>query len=99
MVVIAKPRAAGKTHDLILVCEAAGPGSFIVCLTYMECEHIAAMARKMDCDINYPVTVQQLQQGYLAGRRVTGLYFDNIERVLPVLLSLQYPVAGLTVNL
>lgn len=75
------PRLGGKTTKLIEL--AAERGGYIVCLSRKDTERIAYLAQKLNLDIHFPITFQELlDRERTRGVIVKEFYFDDLDRIL-----------------
>ena len=72
-----RPRATGKTHDLIERCARAN--GIIVCGSKAEAERIKNMAKDMKVDINEP---NVFRPELLRGLAHHKLYIDNLDSII-----------------
>lgn len=83
MEVIVRPRAAGKTMELIK--RASQTQSYIVCFSHAEATRVANTARAAGYDIPFPLTASEFLSGsyHFQGCRSQGkLLIDNLDRIL-----------------
>lgn len=81
MKVITGGRQTGKTSELIKMADGV-PGAYIVCRSRDHVEEVDRMAEEMGCDINFPITIDELKhrKGSLTQRH--KLLFDDLEDIL-----------------
>lgn len=79
MELILKSRQMGKTTEIIKI--AAKNFSYIVCCGVQEADRVFKLAKNMELDIPYPLTIEEFTNGrfYTAGTK--GLCIDNAEFV------------------
>lgn len=83
MKVIAKPRGAGKTTEVIK--EASKLNGYIVCEDKVRVQEIAEQARRMNININLPMTYKDLEEArYYKGKTLkpTKILIDNVDNLL-----------------
>lgn len=97
MDIIIGGRGSGRTTELIKAC-AADPGSIIVCSTEIMASYIANTAKQMDLDIPKPISFNDLTNGHMRGRKITGCYFDNLEAILQTMVTKGIPVRYVSVE-
>ena len=90
-----RPRAGGKTHELIKL--AAEERLVIVCPTVEMVRVVTERAREMSLDIPQPVSFRQLTSGHCRGRKIKGFAFDDAELCLQQLAG-PVPVAAISMT-
>lgn len=96
MKVIARPRGGGKTTEVIKL--SAESGAYIVCHNIHEVERVAALAKELGLDINYPITSNEFihhSDGSPFVRK--PVIIDNIELFLEY--TMRYPIGTITVSI
>lgn len=94
MQVIGGGRQSGKTTQLIQF--AANNNGYIVCQSKPEAARIAAQARNMEVNINFPITYQEFIERRYNGKGVSKFHIDNADYLLQSLTEV--PIANITVN-
>ena len=78
--IIIRPRQGGKTTELIR--RARETGGYIVCTDQRRARQIADHARKMGLTIPFPLTAREwIRRGYHPPG-VSGLLFDDLDRII-----------------
>lgn len=75
-------RGCGKTTELIKI--ASEEGMYIVCASRQRAKYVADLARKMNLDIPYPISVDELP---LKSQFIKEVLVDDIEDVLSALIG------------
>lgn len=78
------PRAAGKTTELISLCEEM-PGTVIVATNKAAAENIGWMAMALGKTIPEPITFKEFVDRKWVGRKITGFIFDDLDRALQIM--------------
>lgn len=85
MTVNAKPRAGGKTYDIIH--HSAQTGSPILCASRSEVRRIQAVAKDLMVSIPTPIFIDDCE-----GKGTSGYCVDNAELMLKKLIKEKYGV-------
>lgn len=80
MKIIARPRQAGKTTDLIKL--AAEHFAYIVCVSHEHAYQLATQARAAGLDIPFPLTFDEFIEGRFFGKGVRGFVIDDVDMLL-----------------
>ena len=94
MIVIYRPRQAGKTSRAIHVCNQNG--GYIVCANHERCRAIADKAKEMGVYIPFPITAQEFFAGRYHPAGVKKIVIDDIEDVLQQVSRV--PIEAITVT-
>ncbi len=85
MQVIHKAICNGKTRDLI---ELASENNFtIVCFNQNRKRHTKDLARKLGLEIPEPVTVEELSNEFLKGKKDIRIVVDDADEILQSFLN------------
>lgn len=76
MELILRPRQAGKTTDLIKMCNKNW--GYIVCATRQEADRVFRHAHKLKIDIPLPITWEEFLRGTY-GHGCKQFYIDNLD--------------------
>lgn len=95
MKVYVRPRAAGKTHELIKL--AAEERLVIVSANVEMVRVVERRAREMGLDIPQPLSFRQLTSGAHRGRAIKGFAFDDAELCLQQIAG-PVPVAAISMT-
>lgn len=76
MKIITDGKAIGKTTKLIKY--ASEYGYYIVCANKRRVENIVTLARKLNIDINYPLTMNNIVNNEFYSMGIKGFVFDEI---------------------
>lgn len=76
MVLVSGARRSGKTSSLIKLAD--NKNGYIVCHDMKTVDMVARLAVKLGCDINYPMTFEELKTSNYKG----DVFIDNIELCL-----------------
>lgn len=90
-----RPRAAGKTHELIKL--AAEERLVIVCANQEMVRLVTERAKRMGLDIPQPISWRQFASGTHRGRRIKGFAFDDVELGLQQMAG-PIPVAAVSMT-
>ena len=90
--IIVRGRQGGKTAELIR--RAAEAGGYIVCTDQRRARQIAEHARQLGLSIPFPLTVQEWAQHHYHPPGVSGLLFDDLDRIIQGMSSV--PVLAAT---
>jgi len=90
--IISRPRMGGKTTELIR--RSADTGAYIVVTDYRRAQQVARQAKDLGLGIPFPLTVGEWQDGSYAMRRLPGLLFDDLDRIIGMLSGV--PVLAVT---
>lgn len=93
--VIVGGRAFGKTKRCIEL--ASEKWAYIVCPSHKDARRIADMARDMEKDIPFPITLQELVSGQFHRTNIKGFVVDDVDRML-ALLARGVPILGVSLN-
>jgi len=80
MIVIVAKRQTGKTSTLIRL--AHEQGGYIVCRSKSMAGDIANMARKMECNIAFPITYEEFIDKRYYGKMISKFYIDDADALL-----------------
>lgn len=80
MEIIYKSRGRGKTSELIRMSEKTG--YYILCTDRRRADQVFDQARKMGCNIPYPVTVHDYLVNEFRGSWIRNIYIDDADDVL-----------------
>ena len=80
MKIIYGGRGSGKTTRLIE--ESAKDEGYIVCITKRACSRVFSQAQKLELDIPFPITYDELIKGQFYGKGIKGFHIDNVEYLL-----------------
>jgi hypothetical protein len=94
MIKIIKPRASGKTTELIKLC--AWYGGYIVCKNYNMVKYIEQKARSMNLKISYPMTYQEFIDRHYFSRNIQSFYIDDVEELLRYMTPVEIKAITLT---
>jgi diaminopimelate decarboxylase len=95
MKVILRPRATGKTEELIRL--AAEHGAYIVCRSLDEASRIKSISSDMCLDINLPITYSEFFERRYHRRGIKGFLIDDVDEFVQRLS--QVPVLGVTLSM
>lgn len=73
-------RGHGKTTQLIK--KSAKSGDYIVCHNQYEAKIISGMAKKLELDIPFPITYQDLIEKRYYGKNISSFLIDNADLFL-----------------
>lgn len=96
MKIIARPRCAGKTTELLY--ESAKTGRYILVRNQASAKSLFDMAKRLNLNIPYPVTLKELRNEKLGGTSIyrDGLLIDNAELILKDMIH--YPIHTMTIS-
>ena len=77
---IIKPRGKGKTTELIKL--SAETNTYILVANKMRQIAVAELARSMNIDIPYPVTVEDYMRTHFRGSFIKNILIDDADAVL-----------------
>jgi len=80
MKVVHLPRRAGKTTQAIM--QAAETGAYIVTVNRDEARRIAEQAKKLELNIKFPITFEELLRDKLRGSFFKSVIIDNVDMFL-----------------
>jgi hypothetical protein len=80
MKIISRPRASGKTTELIKMC--AENGGYIVCSDGTRCNQIAKQANQLGLSIAFPMTFKEFITGKYYSPNVKKFFLDDIDAML-----------------
>lgn len=86
MKIIRTERAGGKTTELIK--QSAKDGSYILCMNRANAHYIYGMAKEMNFNIPYPITVADLPLRGFKG----SVLIDEVDYILPRLIGAQVDI-------
>ena len=86
MKIIRTDRGRGKTTELIK--QSAKDGSYILCMNKGNARHIYDMAKKMNFNIPYPITVADLPLRGFKG----SVLIDEVDYILPRLIGAEVDI-------
>ncbi len=95
MIIIHRPRLAGKTMELIRA--SAHYWHYIVCENMKEASRICNAAEQMGLKIPQPITYDEFINKRYHGRGIKGFLIDNVDLLLQV-LSPGVPIAGISLT-
>ena len=102
MKIICGKRGKGKTSELIKLCYKSNliPNNltYILCPTRGDCVYISKMARDLNLNIPFPVSINEFMQSKWAGTFIKNFLVDDIDRCLFELFRtsrFKFPVATL----
>ena len=89
-------RRSGKTTKLVQY--SARTGKYILVRNFSEVENIIKIARDLDLNIPFPITINEIKKGQLRGSSIyrEGILVDNAVSVLQVLLGIR--IIGATIS-
>ena len=90
--IIVRGRQGGKTTELIR--RAAEAGGYIVCTDQRRARQIAEHARKLGLTIPFPLTWEEFTGRHYHPPGVSGLLFDDLDRIIQGMSSV--PVLAAT---
>lgn len=89
MRVINRPRAGGKTHEIIKLC--AEKGGYIVCFNRQEANRVFHVAKNMGLKVPLPITFREFIERKYHAPGITQFLIDNldicIQEISPVLVE------------
>lgn len=94
MKIIARPRKAGKTTELIL--EAEKSYSHIICPDHRAANIIWAQAREIGAVIPQPITWDEFREGRYYGEGIESFMIDDADIILQKMTSV--PIKAITVT-
>lgn len=94
MKIIYKGRQKGKTTDLIK--RSAERGGYIVCETSNECIKIQQKANRLNLNIKFPITYNEIITCKYYGRGIKEFYIDNAENFIQAIC--RYKVNTITLT-
>ncbi|MBZ3641243.1 replicase [Enterococcus casseliflavus] len=82
-------RRSGKTTKLVQY--SARTGKYILVRDFSEVENIIKIARDLDLNIPFPITISEIKKGQLRGSSIyrEGILVDNAVSVLQDLLEIR----------
>lgn len=94
MKVICRGKATGKSTELIQMC--AENGGYIVCESLHRADKIAKYARMLGLNIPLPITFREFITHQYSPQGIKNFYFDNIDRILQGMTSVEIKAISLT---
>lgn len=96
MNLIIKPRRHDKTTELIKIANERD--GYIVCRDHFEARRISKDAQKMDMNILFPLTYQELMCGRYHGVNIREFYIDDADILLQQLTDVPIRTITMTDN-
>lgn len=93
MKIVSIPRQSGKTTDLIKL--ASEEWYYIICSNRQRACYIADMATKLNLDIPFPITFNELP---LRSKFIKGVLIDDFEELLHLLVGGNIPIIQMTTS-
>lgn len=94
MMVITRPRQAGKTHDLIKL--AHEHGGYVVVIDQSEAQRVFKLSRELEMPVNLPITFKEFLDHKYYGAGVSNFYMDNLDVMIQGLTN--NPIYAVTLN-
>lgn len=106
MKIICRKRAKGKTTELIKLCfemnQKPNNLTYILCPTRNDAYYIQDMARKMELNIPFPISIFEYMESHWGGTFIKNFLVDDIDRCLFEILKskihnrFNFPIATLS---
>lgn len=97
MRLIIRQRQQGKTSELIRLSASLPYCNYIVVLNYDRARQVDILAREMGVNIQFPITLAELQKSTFMGKNIRGFLFDDADDLLRAMCR-GVPIVALTMT-
>lgn len=82
---IIKERGTGKTTELIK--KSSETGYYIIVATVNNARNVSNLARSMNIDIPFPITVEEYLRGKMCGSYIKNVLIDDADVILETIFN------------